>query len=213
MSGRVTGLVLKYSRSQGNARLVAVVIADFARDDGTGAWPSVPTIGKRAGGLSDRTVQRHTGELQNLDELEVQRNGAPNRRTNLYRIRIDRLLANGDKTTPSHDGDTARHGRASTDARDGDNQPHPEASCVTPDPSSLSDPSIKNRPEPPLSRECVAGPFSNSSARTPEIVRPFEVAWSIYPPRAGKNPKATAEKAWNAPIEREPKNRGSEFNR
>jgi hypothetical protein len=101
MSGLVVGMVLKYSRSRGITRLTLVSIADCCRDDGTGAWPAIPTIAKRAG-TSVRTAQRCIKKAEQLGELAVDENAGPHR-TNLYEIKIDRLLANrdGDKSSPS----------------------------------------------------------------------------------------------------------------
>ena len=97
MSGRVTGTVLRFSRSKGTTRLVAVVIADSCRDDGTSAWPGIRTIAERAG-TSVRSVQRSIKKLVQLNELDVFENQGPHR-TNLYAVKIDRLLAYGDRLT------------------------------------------------------------------------------------------------------------------
>lgn len=101
MSGLVMGLILKHSRSRGISRLVAVVIGDCCKDDGTGAWPAMRTIAARAG-TSERTAQRSITDLEQLGELTVMENAGP-RRANLYEINIGRLLANGEghKLSPS----------------------------------------------------------------------------------------------------------------
>jgi hypothetical protein len=148
MSGLVTGLVLKYSRSRGITRLTAVVIADCCKDDGKGAWPSMGTIAARAG-TSVRTAQRCVGKLVHLDECRVTEGAGPHG-TNLYEIRIDRLLANKDdaKLAPKGGvnltgdnltgGGNPRAQRCQNQGRGGDR-------VMSPDPSF--DPS-KNRPKP-----------------------------------------------------------------
>jgi hypothetical protein len=231
MSGLVMGLVLKHSRSRGTSKLVAVTIGDCCKDDGTGAWPAVRTIAARAG-TSERTAQRSIAELVQLGELAVDENAGP-KRANLYTIRIDRLIANGvadklaadrlakvlkrqdAKSTPVPELRPVRGGdEGCQDERvEGDRIETDGDKAVSSDPSYLSDPSFKNRPEPSLSRDCVVESFSNHSARTPEVMSPFEVAWSIYPKRGGSNNKVGALKAWNATIERERKRSGSAFKR
>ena len=136
MSGLVTGLVLKYSRSKGITRLVAVAIADCCKDDGKGAWPSMPTIAARAC-ASVRTAQRSVGKLVQLGECRVTEGAGPHG-TNLYEIRVERLLANkadapkgganltGDKLT----GGDKSHPRRCQNVRQGGDK------TTSPDPSS-----------------------------------------------------------------------------
>lgn len=108
MSGYVMGTILKYSRSRGTSRIVAVVIGDCCQDNGTGAYPSIGTIAARAG-TSERTAQRSIADLEELGEVRVIKNAGP-KRQNRYQINIDRLLANGDgdKVPPS---DRVKSGR------------------------------------------------------------------------------------------------------
>jgi hypothetical protein len=146
MSGLVTGLVLKYSRSRGIARLVAVAIADCCKDDGKGAWPSIPTIAARAG-TSVRTAQRSVGKLVHLNECRVTEGAGPHG-TNLYEIRIDRLLANKDDAIAAKGvnltGDNLTGG-GNLSAQRCQNRDQEGDRTMSPDPSS--DPS-KNRPKP-----------------------------------------------------------------
>jgi len=72
-----------HSESKYTTRLVLLAIANF--DNPLGSFPSLDTIGRLAGGVNRRTVQRAIDELVELGELtEVSRNGT----TNLYRLTI-----------------------------------------------------------------------------------------------------------------------------
>lgn len=72
-----------HSESKYTTRLVLLAIANF--DNPLGSFPALDTIGRLAGGVNRRTVQRAIDELVELGELtEVTRNGT----TNLYRLTI-----------------------------------------------------------------------------------------------------------------------------
>lgn len=65
--------VIEHSRHKGNSFVVLLMIANHARSDGTGAWPSIGTIAKESR-ISDRTVQRTIKRLsryQNGFETEL----------------------------------------------------------------------------------------------------------------------------------------------
>jgi Helix-turn-helix domain len=49
--------VIEHSQHKGNSFVVLMMIANHAKSDGTGAWPSVPTLAREAR-VSERTVQR-----------------------------------------------------------------------------------------------------------------------------------------------------------
>lgn len=107
-------VALHHSRATGLARLVLIGIANHDGDGG--AWPTVATLAKYAGNVSERTVRRAIGELAELGEIVVHlnqggdRNVRPDRRPNLYEV----VLA----CPPECDG-TRRHGvrQASPDGR------------------------------------------------------------------------------------------------
>jgi len=63
MSVHVMSWVLRHSEEKLGNRLVLLVLADHAADDGTDAWPSVDTIASEAR-LSRRQVQRCLRELE-----------------------------------------------------------------------------------------------------------------------------------------------------
>jgi DNA-binding transcriptional regulator YhcF (GntR family) len=90
-------------------KMVLLVIADHANDEGTEAWPSQATIAKKAS-VSIRTVQRSVNNLvkEGYLRMEKHRGGSAtcreDRRPHRYTIRISKLR--GDKeTTRSERGD------------------------------------------------------------------------------------------------------------
>ncbi|KAB2809289.1 helix-turn-helix domain-containing protein [Pimelobacter simplex] len=73
-------IVLHHSKSQGTTRNVLIGIANHHSD--RGAWPSLATLRKYAGGVTERTVQRSLRELEALGELSVEiQGGGDGRRT------------------------------------------------------------------------------------------------------------------------------------
>ena len=83
-------------------KMVLLVIADHANDEGTEAWPSQATIAKKAS-VSIRTVQRSVNNLvkEGYLRMEKHRGGSAtcreDRRPHRYTIRISKLR--GDKET------------------------------------------------------------------------------------------------------------------
>ena len=83
MSISALTLAMYHSKATYSTRLVLIAIANFEGEHG--AYPSHETIGRLAGGLNRRTVQRAIDELISLGELtEVRRDGI----TNLYKLSI-----------------------------------------------------------------------------------------------------------------------------
>jgi len=179
---------------------VAVAIGDCCKDDGTGAWPAMHTIAARAG-TSERTAQRSVAELVQLGELAIDENAGP-KRSNLYTIRMDRLLANaaedeaeaaklaraskrrGDKSTRASELHPVRQGDGGCQnaPAEGDRIETEGDTAMSPDPSFgsvLSDPS-----EDP-SRGAAGSKF-----KYPDD---FEEFWRIYP---NGNGKREALRAW-----------------
>jgi hypothetical protein len=137
-------------------KMVLLVIADHANDDGAEAWPSQATIAKKAS-VSIRTVQRSVNSLveQGYLRMEKHRGGSAtcreDRRPHRYTIQLHKLR--GDK-------ETTRSKRGDSDDLDG-------ATLAT-DTGRLSRP--KNLPiEPPL-----------------ETPNEFDLFWTIYPLKVGK---------------------------
>ena len=137
-------------------KMILLVIADHANDDGAEAWPSQATIAKKAS-VSIRTVQRSVNSLviQGYLRMEKHRGGSAtcreDRRPHRYTIQLHKLR--GDK-------ETTRIKRGDSDDLDG-------ATLAT-DTGRLSRP--KNLPlETPL-----------------ETPNAFDLFWSIYPIKVGK---------------------------
>lgn len=75
MSIAVMTWVWTTSPTSSNERLVLLALADAcSRDDGTGCWPSVATIARKAA-VSDRAVRRVIARLQADGHLIVHRGG------------------------------------------------------------------------------------------------------------------------------------------
>ena len=99
MSVQAISWVLSHSKSKLGARLVLLSIANHARDDGTGAWPSIATISKEAH-ISERQVQYSIRILQKIGEVQRQERVGPYG-TNMYSL----PMMGGAKSAP---GDVRR---------------------------------------------------------------------------------------------------------
>src|SRR5690606_7327000 len=64
------------SAAGGSELLVLLAIANYAKTDGTGAWPSVRTLAADAR-VSPRSVQRIIQRLEGRGELRIHRNAGP----------------------------------------------------------------------------------------------------------------------------------------
>ena len=76
MSIRVMSRVWDESEQKGSALLLLLAIADYAHDDGGGAYPGVDTLAKKTR-LSVRQTQRVIQQLADSGELEIQRSAGP----------------------------------------------------------------------------------------------------------------------------------------
>ena len=124
MSVESMAIALHHSRATtAVARLVLIGICNHDGDGG--AWPTIKTLAKYAGGVSDRTVQRAIGELEELGEIRVERNagGTKNwqehRRPNLYHVTL--ICPPECDRSKSHN--TATHGVTPVSSRT-DKKPH-----------------------------------------------------------------------------------------
>lgn len=72
MSTKVVAWVFYHSEASGNDRLVLLAIADEANDDGSNAFPSTTTIGRKAR-VNERTARRCIERLEAGGELFVLR--------------------------------------------------------------------------------------------------------------------------------------------
>lgn len=89
---------MRHSPSKLGTRLVLLVLADFARGDGEGSWPSVATIASAAN-LSERQVQYSLRRLERDGEIE--RTGLSQAGTNVYRVVMDRGGADSAPAQPT----------------------------------------------------------------------------------------------------------------
>jgi hypothetical protein len=89
MSQAVMRQVRERSSLKGLDRAVLLAIAHYARDDGTGAYPSIATLARDTGS-SDRGVQKAIKRAVNAGELKRLHNLGPYG-VNRYEVRIDKL--------------------------------------------------------------------------------------------------------------------------
>jgi hypothetical protein len=105
MSIRVMTQVWATSQHKGSRLLLLLAIADFAHDDGTGAYPSIATLAEKIR-MSERQVIRLLQALEASGELMVKPGGSryatnlltiPVRGDKLAPLRGDRKAIRGDK--------------------------------------------------------------------------------------------------------------------
>ena len=98
MSIRVINHVWGNSKQQGSALLVLLAIADWARDDGHNAYPTIPMLAEKAR-LSHRSVQRIIANLEESGELVIQRSTGRGH-AHVYSVPMD---IKGDILSPDKD--------------------------------------------------------------------------------------------------------------
>lgn len=91
MSIKVMSVVWEHSTHKEGTLVVLLALADCAHDDGTGAFPSVETLGKKAR-MSERNVQYCLRRL--IDSGEIEHTGKHGKGTNIYRVCIEKWGAN-----------------------------------------------------------------------------------------------------------------------
>lgn len=168
MSVQAIGWVLDHSKSRLAARHVLISIANHAKSDGTGAWPSVGTIARESR-ISKREVQRSIPQLVALGELHVEPGAGPNG-THMYslpKMRGDKLA--GEEATNGHRGVTSCHGEGVTNGRVPPDQKSPE-------------PSLKKTV---LEEKSIPAP-QKAAARTQEPPAGFLRFWQAYPRKIDK---------------------------
>lgn len=186
MSIEAMSVVLHHSKAQGATKLILLGIANHQGDGG--AWPSISTLAKYAGGVNRRTVQRAIGDLVAMGELEseIQAGGSykdqANGRPNLYRVLLgcpaecDGSPNHRRITEPEQGGGPDTAGR-STHRGGGDIQTAGGAVSTPPKPS------IEPLREPSLNREDVKIAWTEF--------------WEIYPRHVGvADAKKAFVKAW-----------------
>lgn len=95
MSIQVMAQVWKSSKAKSSSLLLQLAIADFAHDDGTGAYPSLDTLSKKVR-MSKRQVRRLLGILRDMGEIQIERRNS--RSTPQYSVN-----PGGDKLSPEAD--------------------------------------------------------------------------------------------------------------
>ena len=85
MSVHVVSWVLRSSPERLGRRLVLLVLADHAREDGTGAWPRVETIAEQAR-LSERQARRALRELELAGAIV--NTGRSSKGTHVYTVKM-----------------------------------------------------------------------------------------------------------------------------
>jgi hypothetical protein len=78
----------------GPQRLILLILADYARDDGSRCYPAVKTLMYKTGG-DRRSVQRTLAKLRTRGVLIVERQGRGRGRSTVYRINLEALPAKG----------------------------------------------------------------------------------------------------------------------
>ena len=97
MSVQAISHVIENSKQNGNPFMVLLMIANHAKSDGTGAWPSIPTLARESR-ISERTVQRCITRLVKEGELRVHQNAGPHG-CHLYDVRGVKLTPGGVKVS------------------------------------------------------------------------------------------------------------------
>jgi hypothetical protein len=109
--------VWEYSKQAGSDLLTLLAIADWTRDDGTHAYPTVPMLAAKTR-LSTRSIQRIIVDLEAAGEITIKR--SPGRGfANVYSVIM------GDKLSPDRNdanvkGDTGGKERVTSEVEKGD---------------------------------------------------------------------------------------------
>ena len=149
MSIAVMNWVWANSSASGNERLVLLALADAcSRDDGTGCWPSVATIARKAN-ISDRTVRRVIARLEADGLVAVHRGGSRAGSTNSYTV------VTGDRVIHSTGQDVTPDSLPGGDS--GDRPPLTQPCQVTPD-TAVS-------PDPPKNHQGTAAAHAHKTRR------------------------------------------------
>ena len=124
MSVEAISHIMRTRIPDGVAKLVAMVLADYA-DPVTGrCWPKVPTLAIQCS-QSERTVQRKLKVLEELGVLHVEPNTRGDRKGNVYVLHLPSAEGGGPPRTrrspPSGTGDTGGGGASAAPAT-GDTQ-------------------------------------------------------------------------------------------
>jgi hypothetical protein len=91
MSVKIMSDVFENSKTEGNARLVLLCLADCANDEGV-CWPSIKTLSRKAN-ISEETTRKflHVFEKIGLVESEERFNPLGRRTSNTYKINLEKI--------------------------------------------------------------------------------------------------------------------------
>lgn len=179
MSVEAISHIMRTHIPDGVAKLVAMVLADYA-DPVTGrCWPKIPTLAAQCS-QSERTVQRKLKVLEDLEVLHVEPNLSGDRKGNMYVLHLPGAAAAGPNSRRRRTGDTAGAGAATFST--GDTQsPVPDATRVThghPTGDSadtrrvtLLSPPIENPPENPPSEESPRTPLGGARSNPDRMIQ------------------------------------------
>ena len=87
MSVRVMAWVWEYAQVSGGSLIILLALADFAHDDGTGAYPSIKTLSAKAR-LGERQTQNVLSALQGLGLITISYRTGPNG-VNVYHVVVN----------------------------------------------------------------------------------------------------------------------------
>lgn len=90
MSIKCQSHVWEHSQQKGSTLLVLLAIADYAHDDGTGAWPSIATLARKSR-MTRRNVQLVIRQLERSKELKVRCRAGPHR-CNMYEVKLPKSI-------------------------------------------------------------------------------------------------------------------------
>lgn len=196
MSIHVMSLVWKKSRHKGSALLWLLCIADFAHDDGAGAWPSIQTQAEKTR-LSTRNVQMIQQFIAHQKNPEVIiDHGAGPFGVNAYVIQMDQLAKQksrwGEKFAPRKNftGVQPRAKRVQSSARGVQSSARNRVKPVSPKPNRHTKPSVQPPPAEvaPLSDYLLdtlrhLGIAQDNVARLaemPHVTESYILAWARY---------------------------------
>ena len=120
MSVHVLSWVLRHSEATLADRLVLLVLADHAGEDGAGSYPSIETIAREAR-IDRRTAQRCLRELEAPPLKAIRREGTTRHGVSVYRV----ILPSGGRQIAAPGAAGNRPNRPLIDNPSGDKLPPP----------------------------------------------------------------------------------------
>ena len=143
--------VLKNSEARLGQRLVLLVLADHAKEDGSSSWPSIATIASEAR-LSESQVKRCLREL--LGSKSIVKTGISKHGTHIYEVAMDEEARKA-SIDARRGAQIAPQGGANTTGEGGANTTE-GGRILRPEPS-LKQPSFEKQPSKDLERASAGG--------------------------------------------------------